>query len=229
MKDLIYTLLELEDWCSDGSVCDFCFGLKKASYQVKTRNQITNKILANDFICENCKVRFENDELPKCNKCGRLRIQSDIEYPTSEVVCRCVKRKENTEEKKLPLLPHQNGGMALFYETQINSLQEQLNTAGTEIDTHLEALEISEDWHKRQKQELLDKIKQQEAEIIKLTQKIEQLKTLTPQELVNKLNAYETENEKLKNQLEQLQQNGQLTAQIEIKETKKWPWLKIRK
>ena len=167
--------------------------------------------------------------MPKCNKCGRLRIQSDIEYPTSKVVCCCVKRKENTEEKKLPLLPHQNGGMALFYETQINSLQEQLNTAGTEIDTHLEALEISEDWHKRQKQELLDKIKQQEAEIIKLTQKIEQLKTLTPQELVNKLNAYEAENEKLKNQLEQLQQNGQLTAQIEIKETKKWPWLKIRK
>ena len=75
--------------------------------------------------------------------------------------------------------------------------------------------------NKRQKQELLDKIKQQETEIIKLTQKIEQLKTLTPQELVNKLNAYETENEKLKNQLEQLQQNGQLTAQIEIKETKK--------
>ena len=221
MKNLTHTLLELEDWCSDGSVCDFCFGLNKASYQIKTRSQITNKILANDFICENCKVRFENDELPKCNKCGRLRIQSDIEYPTSKVVCRCVKRKENTEEKKLPLLPHQNGGMALFYETQINSLQEQLNTAGTEIDTHLEALEISEDWHKRQKQELLDKIKQQEAEIIKLTQKIEQLKTLTPQELVNKLNAYETENEKLKNQLEQLQQNGQLTAQIEIKETKK--------
>ncbi|CAH1767687.1 9658_t:CDS:2, partial [Entrophospora sp. SA101] len=51
-------------------------------------------------------------------------------------------------------------------------------------------------------QELLDKIKQQEAEIIKLTQKIEQLKTLTPQGLVNRLNAYEGENEKLKNQLE---------------------------
>ena len=54
-----------------------------------------------------------------------------------------------------------------------------------------------------------------------MTQKIEQLKTLTPQELVNKLNAYEAENEKLKNQLEQLQQNGQLTAQIEVKETKR--------
>ena len=67
----------------------------------------------------------------------------------------------------------------------------------------------------------MDKIKQQETEIIKLTQKIEQLKTLTPQELVNKLNACEAENEKLKNQLEQLQQNGQLTAQIEVKETKR--------
>ena len=54
-----------------------------------------------------------------------------------------------------------------------------------------------------------------------MTQKIEQLKTLAPQELVNKLNAYETENKKLKSQLEQLQQNDQLTAQIEIKETKK--------
>ena len=145
MKDLIYTLLELEDWCSDGSVCDFCFGLKKASYQVKTRNQITNKILANDFICENCKVRFENDELPKCNKCGRLRIQSDIEYPTSKVVCHCVKRKENTEEKKLPLLPHQNGGMALFYEQQINGLQEKERQLEEEVDTRLEALEVAED------------------------------------------------------------------------------------
>ena len=99
MKNLTHTLLELEDWCSDGSVCDFCFGLNKASYQIKTRSQFTNKILANDFICENCKVKFENDELPKCNKCGRLRIQSDVEYPTNKIVCRCVKRKENTEEK----------------------------------------------------------------------------------------------------------------------------------
>ena len=55
-----------------------------------------------------------------------------------------------------------------------------------------------------------------------MTQKIEQLKTLTPQELVSKLNACEAENEKLKNQLEQLQQNGQLTTQIEVKETKRW-------
>ena len=42
--------------------------------------------------------------------------------------------------------------------------------------------------------------------------------------LEEKINHLEEENRKLKGQ-----QNGQLTAQIEIKETKKWPWLKIRK
>jgi len=31
-----------------------------------------------------------------------------------------------------------------FYERQINGLREELNTAGVEIDTHLEALEIAE-------------------------------------------------------------------------------------
>ena len=75
---------------------------------------------------------------------------------------------------------------------------------------------MAEDWHKRQKQELLDRIKHLEEEN-------KQLKELTPQELIKEIND-------LKAQLTQLQQqNGQLTAQIEIKETKKWPWLKIRK
>jgi hypothetical protein len=126
-------------------VCDFCFGLRKASYQIKTRNQITSKILANDFICENCKEKFENKELPKCSNCGRLTIQSDIEYPTNKVICRCVKRKENTKEKVLPLLPHQNGGMVLFYETQINNLQEEKGQLTEEVETHLEALEVAKD------------------------------------------------------------------------------------
>ena len=105
--------------------------------------------------------------------------------------------------------------MALFYETQINSLQEKLSTAVTEIGTHLEALEVAEDWHKRQKQELLDRIKELEAEI-------ERLKKLTPQELVDKVTAYEKEISEWKVQLTQLQQqNSQLMAQIEVKETKK--------
>ena len=61
--------------------------------------------------------------------------------------------------------------------------------------------EKSEEWGKRQKQELLDKIKS-------LKVKIKQLKE---------------ENKKLKEE-----QNGQI-AQIEVKEPKRWSWLKIRK
>ena len=72
----------------------------------------------------------------------------------------------------------------------------------------MEALEVTEDWHKRQKQELLDRIKQLEEEN-------KQLKELTPQELLKEIND-------LKFQLTQLQQqNGQLVAQIEVKQTKK--------
>ena len=75
--------------------------------------------------------------------------------------------------------------------------------------------EKSEEWSKRQKQELLDRIKELETEL-------ERMKKLTPQELVDKLNAKEEEINKLKVQLAQLQQqNGQLTAQIEVKETKR--------
>jgi hypothetical protein len=209
MKNLTHTLLELEDWCSDGSVCDFCFGLNKASYQIKTRSQITNKILANDFICENCKVRFENDELSKCSRCGRLRIQSDIEYLTNKVVCRCVKRNENPEEKELPNLPHERESMSAFYERQINSLQEQLTETEEALEIEREEVvkfqEKSEEWGKRQKQELLDRIKQLEAEN----------------------GNYKEEVKRLKTQLEQL--TSQHTAQIEVKENKRWPWLKLRK
>ena len=184
-------------------------------------------------MCENCKEKFENDELEKCERCGRLQTKHYIDVHGDKYVCFCIRYEEDMEEKELPLLPSEEISQSAFYERQINGLQEELATAEEALEIEREEIakfqEKSEEWNKRQKQELLDKIKQQETEIIKLIQKIEQLKTLTPQELVNKLNACEAENEKLKNQLEQLQQNGQLTAQIEIKETKKLPWLKIRK
>jgi len=63
----------------------------------------------NNKACKSCKEKFENDELPKCS-CGRLKTR---------YTCDC---KEEGDEKELPLLPHQNGGMALFYECQINDL-----------------------------------------------------------------------------------------------------------
>jgi len=192
MRELLYTILELEEWHSSNSTCVFCPGLKKAECQIRTRSKVTGEMVENDKACESCKEKFENDELPKCS-CGRLKTR---------YTCDC---KEEGDEKELPLLPHQNGGMALFYERQINDLWEQLITAEVTIEIEREEVikfqEKSEEWSKRQKQELLDKIKS-------LEEKISQL---------------EEENKLLKEQ-----QNGQV-AQIEVKETKKWPWLKLRK
>ena len=69
-------------------------------------------------------------------------------------------------------------------------------------------MKTSEEWSKRQKQELLDKIRQQEAEI-------ERLKKLTPQDLINEIESYKEEVARLKTQLEKL--DSQQNAQIEDK------------
>jgi ribosome recycling factor len=63
----------------------------------------------------------------------------------------------------------------------------------------------SKEWSERQKQELLNQIKQLEAENGNYKEEIKRLKT----------------------QLEQL--TSQHIAQIEVKENKKWHWLKLRK
>ena len=79
-------------------------------------------------------------------------------------------------------------------EQQNKDLKQQLASAKEEISSHLKALDVSKDWHNKQKQELLDKIQRLESEV-------EQLK----------------------------KQQTQLTAQIEVKENKKWSWLKVNK
>ena len=90
---------------------------------------------------------------------------------------------------------------AVSYEQQINTLQEELTTAEGVLEIEREEVvkfqEKSEEWSKRQKQELLDRIK----------------------ELVAENGNYKEEIKKLKIQLEQL--NSQQVAQIEVKETKK--------
>ena len=75
-------------------------------------------------------------------------------------------------------------------ENELKVAKEELNIEREEV---VKFQEKSEEWSKKQKQELLDKIKEQEAQIIKLTQEIKLLKE---------------------------QQNGQV-AQIEVKEPKK--------
>lgn len=201
MRELLYTVLDLEEWHSSNSTCVFCFGLKKAVCQIRTRSKATGELIGSDKTCESCKEKFENDELVKCS-CGRLKTR---------YTCDC---KEEEQEKKLPRLPHQRESMNAFYERQINALQKEKEQLTTEVDTHLEALDIAEDWHKRQKEELLDRIKELETENKKL-------KELAPQTLIEEI-------DKLKTQLQQLQeQNGQLKAQIEVK--RQHSWLRLRK
>jgi hypothetical protein len=207
MRELDYVILELEEWCSVGLTCDFCSssenrGNREVVCQIRTRSKLNGELVANDFACESCKYRLE--ELPKCEKCGRLKTKSDIDFNSGKYVCECEK-----EEKELPNLPHERESMSAFYERQINSLQEQLNTAewtiNDEREAHEDFMEKSEEWSKRQKQELLDRIKQLEAEN----------------------GTYKEEIRRLKVQLEQM--SSQQVAQIEVKEPKKWSWLKIKK
>ena len=79
-------------------------------------------------------------------------------------------------------------------EQQNKDLKQQLASTKEEISSHLEALEVSKDWHDKQKQELLDKIHRLESEV----------------EFLRK-------------------QQTQNVAQIEIKENKRWSWLKVKK
>jgi len=83
--------------------------------------------------CESCKEKFENDELPKCERCGRFRNRHSF-------VCRCINDNEDIDEKELPALPHKERE-ATFYERQINELREKERELTEEVETHLEALQ----------------------------------------------------------------------------------------
>jgi len=186
MKELLYTVLELEGR-NKKEYCYFCRSLSEAVCQIRVRSKATDKIVQNSKACEICKEKFENDQLPKCSNCGRLERQTEFDYSAGKWICYCIRNNES-QEKELPVLPHERRE-ATFYERQINELREKERELIEEVDTHLEALKVSEVWNKRQKQELLD-------EISKLKERVKQLE----------------------------EQNNQLTAQIEVKETKKWPW-----
>ena len=118
--------------------------------------------------------------------------------------------------------------MPAFYERQINSLQEQLNNAEWTIheerEAHEDFMKTSEEWSKRQKGELLERIENLEKKIKQLEAENKRLKELIPQELINEVESYKKEVARLKTQLEKL--NSQQSTQIEVK---RWPWLKIRK
>ena len=165
------------------------------------------------FICKDCKRDYDNDTLPWCEECGRLKRNRNRCY------CHHLAKNKSTKSLTAEELVAQSFGSHL--EKKTRELENELSTTKEELKIEREEIakfqEKSEEWGKRQKQELLDKIKQQEAEI-------ELLKKLTPQELVNEIESYKEEIAWLKTQLEKL--NSQQSTQIEVK---KWSWSKIRK
>ena len=218
MRELVYTLLELQKEFRN-TTCDFCSGYgkdNKSVKQIRSRIKVNGEYVGVNVVCEDCKEKFENDMLPKCQRCGRLQTTLDI-----DAGCRCFRRKENLEEKELPNLPNERESTFTYYERQINTLREELITAewtiNEEREAHEDFMEKSEEWSKRQKQELLHRIKELETEV-------ERLKKLTPQGLINEIEFYKEEVARLEARLEK--SNSQQSAQVEVK---KWTWLKIRK
>ena len=210
MRELEYTVLELEK--ESKKTCDFCSKFEnknnKSVHQIRSRSKVTGEWISDDMVCERCEEKYWDDELSKCNRCGRLQTKLDFDIVNGKNVCYCIRNNEDLEEKELPLLPHEEISQSTFYERQINSLQEQLNKTEGALEIEREEAvkfqEKSEEWSKRQKQELLDWIKQLEEENGNHKEEIKRLKT----------------------QLEQL--TSQQVAQIEVKETKRWSWLKIK-
>src|SRR5690242_9397448 len=116
MRELIYTLLELEK--GNRKTCDFCsnpYGEdNKSVRQIVTRIKANGKYVADDVVCESCEEKFLNDELLKCERCGRLQTKHDIDFsslPNKKYVCYCIRHDENLEERELPDLPYESSSV----------------------------------------------------------------------------------------------------------------------
>jgi len=169
--------------------CSFCsFESNKnsiATHEMVAYNTKTSGYNDIAYICVECKEDLDNGTLPHCNDCGRAM--------RNRINCFCDLRKD--KPVKTPTITEI---MAQSYvgrlEQQNKDLKQQLASAKEEISSHLDALDVSKDWHDKQRQELLDKIQRLESEV----------------EFLRK-------------------QQTQHVAQIEVKEPKKWPWLKVKK
>ena len=141
-----------------------------------------------------------------CDNCKK-----DLENGTLPYCEECGRLKRNrgycfcSLQKERPIQSSSSQTIEARLAKKTKELEKELKTAKEGLKIEREEVakfqEKSEEWSKKQKQELLDKIKS----------------------LEEKINHLEEENRKLKDQ-----QKGQI-AQIEVKETKRWSWLKIKK
>ena len=107
MRELEYTVLELEK--ESKKTCDFCSKFEnknnKSVHQIRSRSKVTGEWISDDMVCERCEEKYWDDELSKCNRCGRLQTKLDFDIVTGKNVCYCIRNNEDLEEKELPLLP----------------------------------------------------------------------------------------------------------------------------
>jgi len=63
MRDLIYTVLELEKEYKNSN-CEFCSNrctkANKAVKEIVTRNEATDELIAVDVVCEECEEKYLN-------------------------------------------------------------------------------------------------------------------------------------------------------------------------
>src|ERR1700722_2901081 len=103
MRELIYTVLELEKEYKNRN-CEFCSNRRvnanKAVREIVTRNKATDKLIAVDMICEECEEKYRNNQILKCDRCGRLQTKLDFDFFSGKNVCHCVRNNEDLERKE---------------------------------------------------------------------------------------------------------------------------------
>ena len=197
---LEYRILEIAQ--GNEQECNFCFldfddptllnfDIAPATHQMVAHNTPDgySDIV---FICGECKKDYNNNTLPWCEKCGRLKRNRN------RCFCSHLKRKSTKPFSDKELLSQ---AFSSRLENKTRELEKELSA--TKEALTIEQEEVAK-FHEKSKEwgdEKIKRIKELEAEVTKLKE----------------------ENQHLKEQ-----QNGQI-AQIEVKETKKWSWLKLRK
>jgi len=151
--------------------CNFCSYDKgkssNASHEMVARK--SNGYADVAYICKDCKQDFEGDNLPWCEKCGRLKRNR------ISCFCRLVEEKDTEPVSEETIIAQ---AYSSRLETRIKELEKELSDTKEELKIEREEIvkfqEKSEEWGKKQKQELLDRIKELEEEIVRLKVQLEQ-------------------------------------------------------
>lgn len=198
---LEYRILEAAE--GDKQDCNYC-SLSFQDFRFKdslTFNIATHQVAAfkdNDdyadiaYICADCKKDFDNDTLPYCELCGRLK--------RNRKGCFC-NLLENKPIQSLSTEEITSRTFGYRLEKKTRELEKELSTAKEELNIEREEVGKFHEKSKEWGDEKIKRIKELETEVTKLKEESQHLKE---------------------------QQNGQV-AQIEVKEPKKWSWLKLRK